>query len=146
MKRCLTFISLLLLCLSVIRAQDNVAEYSFLMQARGQDVTGICLIDGSPQNGDSVRGTVVNEFGVKAFDFTYRRGKAKVENVIGPLNKWYIRRVLNGDFTFILKHIGEGHDAVQKKRSMKFLPGGDISVSNERYHINYLLTPLRNNP
>ena len=88
-------------------------------------------------------GTVVNEFGVKAFDFTYAGGKAKILNVVGPLNKWYIKKVLRGDFSFILSNIGRGENVVKKKRRLDVMPNGDINVCDERYNINYLFTPIK---
>ena len=84
-----------------------------LMQVRGQEITGICIMNVAPDN--SIVGTVVNEFGVKAFDFTFSKGKAKVLNVVGPLNKWYIKKVLRGDFTFILSSMDTSKDIIKKK-------------------------------
>lgn len=148
MKRCLTLVSLLFLfflaaCQAEGIGQDtaSVREYQLLMQVRGHEITSICMMD--IQADSSVLGTVVNEFGVKAFDFTYANGKAKVFNVVGPLNKWYIKRVLKGDFSFILANIGLGKDVVKKKRRLSFLPNGDVSVSNERFKIQYTFTPIK---
>ena len=86
-------------------------------------------------------GTLVNEMGVKAFDFTYANGKSKVLNVIAPLDKWYIRKVLRGDLTFILSNINKRQDADHKKRHLRLMPNGDISVSNDRFKIKYTFTP-----
>lgn len=108
------------------------------MQARGHEFTGFCIMEQAADG--TLVGTLVNEMGVKAFDFTYADGKAKVLNVIAPLNKWYIRKVLQGDFAFILKHINEGKDADKKKRHLRRLPNGDIRMSNDRYKIYYTFT------
>jgi hypothetical protein len=115
-------------------------EYNMLMQVRGQEITGICVMNIAPEN--NIVGTVVNEFGVKAFDFTFSQGKAKVLNVVGPLNKWYIRKVLRGDFAFILSNIDTNKDFIKKKRRISFLPNGDISASNDRFKIRYTFTPM----
>jgi hypothetical protein len=115
-------------------------EYNLLMQVRGQEITGICVINTTPEN--EVVGTVVSEFGVKAFDFTYANGKAKVLNVIAMLDKWYIRKVLRKDLAFILENLPQGQDAVKKKRSISFLPNGDIEMKNRRFNIRYTFSPM----
>ena len=110
------------------------------MQARGHEFTGLCII--SQQADSTLVGTIVNELGVKAFDFTYANGKAKVLNVIAPLNKWYIRKVLRGDMSFFLSNINKGQDADKKKRHLRLMPNGNIDVSNDRFKIKYTFTPL----
>lgn len=148
MRRCLLLISILLLtCLNPVHAvqiaKDSVVtkEYHLLMQVRGREVTTICIMN---MEADAhIVGTVINEFGIKVFDFTYDNGKAQILNVFGPLNKWYIRKVLKGDFSFILSNIGRGENVVKKKRRLDVMPNGDISVCDERYNINYLFTPIK---
>jgi len=148
MRRCLLSISILLLtCLNPVHAMqianDSVVskEYNLLMQVRGHEVTAICIMN---MEADAhIVGTVINEFGVKVFDFTYDNGKAHILNVFGPLNKWYIRKVLRGDFSFILSNIGRGENVVKKKRRLDVMPNGDINVCDERYNINYLFTPIK---
>ncbi len=140
MRNCLRLISLLLLlCQTPCMAQ----EYNLLMQVRGQEITGICVMNTSPEN--EVVGTVINEFGVKAFDFTYADGKTKVLNVVAMLDKWYIRKVLKKDLTFILSNMPEGKDTVKKKRRISFLPDGSIDMMNSRFNIHYTFTPIKSN-
>ena len=138
MKRCLIFIELLFLLLPCSATESK--EYNLLMEVRGQEITAICMMN--IEDDGSVVGTVVNEMGVKAFDFTYANGKAKVINVLGPLNKWYIRMVLRKDFSFILSNIDGGQNVVQKKRSMTFTPEGDIVVRNDKFNIHYIFTSM----
>lgn len=148
MRRCLLLISILLLtCQQPVHAaqiaNDSVVSkgYHLLMQVRGHEVTTICIMN---MEADAhIVGTVINEFGIKVFDFTYDNGKAQILNVFGPLNKWYIKKVLRGDFSFILSNIGHVEKAVKKKRRLEVMPNGDISVCNERYNINYLFTPIK---
>lgn len=107
MRNCLLFSLLLLLCQTGMAQEtgDSVVsrEYNLLMQVKGQELTSICMMNVSP-NGSMV-GTVVNEMGMKAFDFTFDRGKAKVLNVVAFLNKWYIRKVLRKDLAYILPRL-----------------------------------------
>ena len=138
MIRCFVLISIALsLCCITTGAAET--EYGLLMQVRGRDITGLCIMDTATDG--SVVGTVVNEMGVKAFDFTYSNGRAKVLNVIGPMNKWYIRKVLNRDFTFILSNIDKPTDVTCKKRALKRQADGDIIVTNSKYKISYTFTP-----
>ena len=146
MKRCLAFVSLLwLLWLNTTVAfsqtpSETFRQYHLLMQVRGQEITSICMMNLQPDQ--SVVGTVVNEFGVKAFDFTYSQGRAKVLNVVGPLNKWYIRKVLRKDFTFLLKNLWSGQDLTEKKRTLTHQPDGIVTLRNDRFKISYTFTPM----
>ena len=141
MKRCLIFIELLLLLLPCCDTESR--EYNLLMDVRGREITSICMMN--IEEDGSIVGTVVNEMGVKAFDFTYANGKAKVINVLGPLNKWYIRKVLRKDFSFILSNISKNQNVVWKKRSMTVSPNGDIVIKNDRFNISYTFTPMNAN-
>lgn len=138
------FASLLLCLVACLPVQGQTREYQLLMNARGHALTAICMME--PAADGSLVGTIVNEFGVKAFDFTYTRGKARVLNVMGPLNKWYIRRVLRHDFTFLLRHLDDGQDAVQGKRRLTFAADGTIHLTSGRYKIDYTFTPLTQEP
>lgn len=121
-------------------SSETFRQYHLLMQVRGQEITSICMMNLQPDQ--SVVGTVVNEFGVKAFDFTYSQGRAKVLNVVGPLNKWYIRKVLRKDFTFLLKNLWSGQDLTEKKRTLIHQPDGTVTLRNDRFKISYTFTPM----
>jgi len=132
MRNCLTLISLLWLlgtvpCRADHVQQDSVrsCEYSLLMQVRGREITGICMMNIEPDG--RIVGTIVNEFGLKAFDFTYHAGKTKIINAMGPLDKWYVKRVLRGDFAFILTHIALNKAAIKRKAT-----GRRPQVGNEQ--------------
>lgn len=148
MRICLLLISLFV-SLGSIKAQNDTernnsaynCEYSVVMQARGNEVTAICFL--MQREDGSVVGSFVNEFGVKVFDFTYSDSKAKVMNVMGPLNRWYIRRVLNKDFSFILSNINRNENVVEKKRNLTILPNGDIYIRNERFKIYYTFSKTK---
>ena len=139
MKRCLIFIELLLLLLPCCAAESK--EYNLLMNARGQEITAICIMN--VEDDSSIVGTVVTEMGIKVFDFTYANGKTKVMNVLGPLNKWYIRMVLRKDLSFILSNIDGEKDVTHKKRSMTFTSDGDIVVRNDKYNISYTFSIMK---
>ena len=137
MKRCLLFINLLLFlfqtpCLS--------KDYQLRMQVRGHDITGICMMDKSADDG--IVGTVVNEFGMKAFDFIYDNKKVQLLNIVAFLDKWYIRKVLRKDLAFILSQMEQGVDFEKKPRRIQFKSNGEIEAVNSRYKIYYTFTPM----
>ena len=117
-------------------------EYHITIDARGNEITGLCIMNVYTDN--SIKGTIINEFGTKIFDFSCSsKKKVKIENVIAPINKWYIRRVLKGDLAFILSNLRQSSDVVEKKRSFTVQPDGDISVRNDKYKIYYTLHKLQ---
>lgn len=104
-------------------------------------MTGICIINISADS--SIVGTIVNEFGIKAFDFSYSMGRAKLFNVISHLDKWYIRKVLRNDFRFILANMFFNNSEIsEKKRTMKKMADGRITVVNNRHKISYSFLSL----
>lgn len=157
MKRCLPLISLLLLlfqtpCLSNDICQHEVMtadsamtyEYHLTMQVRGHEITGICMMSQSADHG--IMGTVISEFGMKAFDFIYDNGKVQLLNIVAFLDKWYIRKVLKKDLAFIMSRIDKGLDYEKKPRKILFKPNGEVEVINSRYKIYYSFTPMISNP
>ena len=141
-------------------------EYHLTMQVRGHEITGICMMSQSADHG--IMGTVISEFGMKAFDFIYDNGKVQLLNIVAFLDKWYIRKVLKKDLAFILSQMDEcgmwrsaegrllpsgrknvecGMRNVEKKpRKILFKPNGEVEVINSRYKIYYSFTPMISNP
>lgn len=116
-------------------------EYHIIINARGNEITGLCIMNVYTDN--TIMGTIINEFGTKIFDFSYSsKKKVKIKNVIAPINKWYIRRVLKSDLAFILTNIRQSNNVIEKKRRFTVLPNGDISVSNDKYKIYYNLNKM----
>ncbi len=141
MRNFLVPINLAILLIFPLLLSAQTKEYNLLMQIRENRVTSVCYI--KQRDSLSIAGTVVNQMGVKAFDFVQEDGKVKVLNVVGPLNKWYIRKVLRKDFEFILKHIGEKRDTVERKRSIEFLENGEIKIRNIKHRIDYIFSPMQ---
>ena len=142
--RFLLLINILLLSLSPLSGEplqsDSLCkEYNLRIFVRGQQITGICVMENREQG--SVVGTVINEMGVKVFDFTFENGKARILNVIGPANRWFIRRALRKDFNFILAHLFEKEEIKTGRRKMWF-EEDDICFSG-RHKIEYRFTPLK---
>ena len=91
---------------------------------------------------DGIVGTVVNEFGMKAFDFIYDNKKVQLLNIVAFLDKWYIRKVLRKDLAFILSQMEQGVDFEKKPRRIQFKSNGEIEAVNSRYKIYYTFTPM----
>lgn len=87
-------------------------------------ISGLCILY---REGDEVRGSIFNEFGLSAADFTYypSRQKVKLHTVISMLDKWYIRRVLRRDLCLV----------------MHGLQDGKTTYENLRRHITYTFVP-----
>ena len=132
MRSCLLFISLLLSVLtSRLYAQttfpadgESIRFTAYIEMEKGY-VSGICILH---RDGDTVHGSLFNEFGITALDFTYRleKKKVKLHTVMPMMNKWYIRKVLRKDL----------------RQLMTGLQNGETTWKDERYHIEYQLTPL----
>lgn len=90
-------------------------------------VSGICVI---MLEGDMLKGSIFNEFGITAMDFTYQIQKEKVKliSVFPMLNKWYIKRVLKKDLKAVIKGLEQGK----------------TTYENTRRHILYQFLPLSN--
>jgi hypothetical protein len=123
----LPFISLLL-CLSVrLQAQTTFpsaegerVKYSAYIEMPKGYVSGICVL--LKEEGE-VKGSLFNEFGFTAIDFTYNpeRDKIKLHSVMKMMDKWYIRKVLKKDL----------------RQVMKALMKGESEYTNQRQHIVY---------
>lgn len=115
-----------LLSISLLPAQAQaLGRYSAYIETRRGYVSGVLALRGEA---DTVRGSLFNEFGITALDFTYyrRRDRVRLHTVVKQLDRWYLRRVLRRDLREVLKHIEQG----------------DSTYEDSRYHINYKFTPL----
>lgn len=83
-------------------------------------ISGICVLR---QQDGKIRGSIFNEFGISAMDFSYDLAKEKIKlySVIKVLDRWYIRRMLRKDLGQVM---------------MELKKGGSI-YENKRYHIVY---------
>ena len=125
-------LSLLAVCLLAISlgasAQSDTLRLSVQLTFRKAVVTGLCLMITSDKH--ETVGSVINEFGLKAFDFVYnkQRNKLKLENVTPALDKWYIRRVLRHDMRYIVPILIEA---------------GECEYNNTKRGIEYVFKPLK---
>jgi len=90
MRKFLLFISLII---SHLCAAQTTQRYAVEIALPKSQMTAICLMR---TDSTERRGSVVNEFGIHAFDFTQnlRNQRVRLKNVLPAMNKWYLRRVL----------------------------------------------------
>lgn len=128
----LWFVGLLLLlpmgCLaqSLLPTQrgEKVRYAAYIEMPKGY-VSGICIL---LNDSTEVKGSLFNEFGVTALDFSYLPAKDRVRlhHVIGMMDKWYIRRVLKRDLREVMHQLQQGQ----------------TSYRDEKYTITYQFTPV----
>ena len=101
-------------------------KYETSIEMRKGYLSGICIL---LHDGQCVRGSLFNEFGVSTLDFEYTPGlkKVKLLNIAKMLDKWYIKRILRRDLAKV----------------MECLETGKMSYQNDKYGINYQFTLLK---
>lgn len=150
MQRFLAFLSSLFILFSIY-AQDpalNVENgtlperYSFEMETSKGFASGILIIKNF---GDEIKGSMINEFGVAVLSFTFtpRNDKIKLQDVIGFLNKWYIKRVLKEDIKICLHSLFSIPLKKEPKNySIQVDSNGTLSVVNLKRNISYSFSTL----
>lgn len=71
------------------------------------------------QEDDTLKASVVNEFGVSFMDFTYSatNDKVKLVSLTARLDKWYIRRMLRRDLLQLIHRMQRGETTYKGKRA-----------------------------
>lgn len=151
MKVISRLISLLLLVLPLtVSAQHaftlplgETVKMSLVIDTPKASISGIFLMQREEQK---VVGTVVNEFGIKAFDFEVDANARKVKllNTISFLNKWYIRRTIASDLKFLFFATLIDGKAVAGKREI-VATSGSVTLYNRRRNLTYTFSPLIDN-
>lgn len=115
------------------------SENVVAVDMRGNRLSGIMIVKKTEKG---YLGTLINEFGIKAFDFEVIAGirgrlgskkRVKLIDVVGFMDRWYIRRVLRRDIDFMLRFPNVPTDCLMEV----VLEGGNIVVKDLRYRISY---------
>ncbi len=120
---------------------ENSTRYSTQLSFKRGEFSGILLMK---MEGDTILGSLVNEFGIKAFDFTCKATecskppKVKLLNVLGVIDKWYIRKVISDDLGWLFCH---SESTTEGKRTLS-IEADTIRLDNDKYHVSYSFTPL----
>lgn len=101
------------------------ARYDAYIELPRGYLSGVCIMR---CDSDTLRASIVNEFGVSAMDFVYDGGKDRVRliSVMKMMDRWYIRRTLRSDLRCLLHAMKDGQGEYR----------------NERRHILYRFTPM----
>lgn len=131
-------------CLAQEELADTteISQYNLLMQVKGREISGICMMKMISET--EVIGSVVNEFGLTAFDFEYKEGKTHLSNLPPVLDKWYFRLILKKDLSFFFSNLPLRQDLKKHGRKITFSPDGEIALVNNRFIIKYTFTPIKN--
>ena len=111
---------------SLLPQEDGqCAKFKATIEMQQGYVSGICVI---LRDGEILKSSIFNEFGITAIDFTYHpaKGKVKLLSILPMLNKWYIKRLLKNDL----------------KKVMKAIEHGDTTYENTQQHILYQFIPM----
>lgn len=143
MKQYLILISILFLSISshaqaFITVQDGPTTYSVHISFTKADFSGIFIVR---DKGNEIVGTLVNEFGIKAFDFSFDKSKSKCKllNVIQMMDKWYIRRIIGADLSVLFR---DSNTKKQLKRRRITKDEDIIEMLNIKTNIRYKIKPL----
>ena len=125
---------------TVVTDTAEIRQYNLLLEAGPHQISGICVMKMTSPT--EVIGTVINEFGLTAFDFEYNGKKARLSNLPPFLDKWYIRKVLQADMSFFFSNLPKQKNVRKISRLMTFSPDGEIYMTNIRFKIKYTFTPI----
>lgn len=124
---------------SVMHASP-LQKHTFQIETSNGFVSGVLLVS---ENDENINGSMINEFGVSAIDFSYSKKKQKVKllSVVSFLNKWYIKQVLKNDIKFCI-HILYGIP-FKKKHNYEVIHRVDsVTIINNNRHLKYTFSPL----
>ena len=144
-SRCISLLLTLSMAAAAVRGKGKDAfmldegvrkDYALTIESPDMSFTGICVMR---QMSDTVAGTVVNEFGLKAFDFIYLMSKRKIKlkNVVKFLDRWYIKSTLKGDLKYLLGGSKPSH------RGLDIGADSTVRLANRRRGLTYIFTPIK---
>ena len=110
--------------------KEQVNRHRMIIKTPKAELTGIMVskfMDGE------WRGSVVNEFGIKVFDFVINNEKCRLKNTVSFLDKWFIRKTIESDINFLF-----GNNEIQKGKNLT-VEEDKISLTNQKRKIEYYL-------
>lgn len=138
-----------------LRSDRLKNSYRMKIQVKNTLISGICLLKKSD---GGWRGTVMNEFGAKAFDFTVTARGCELQNLFPAIDKWYLRRTIASDMHFLVA-VDDPAASFQKKtrryeqaQTLRAVCGrkktlvrqsdGTLTMENHAHHIVYTLQKM----
>lgn len=129
---------------AVSLATDSVVSdtqrHTFQIETSKAFLSGILI---TKVQDDCIIGSLVNEFGVSAIDFSFNiaNDKLKLISVVSFLNKWYIKKTLSSDLKFCIHQI---YHIPWKKKHHYIVETVDdsIMILNGKRKLKYVFSPL----
>ncbi|MDR2692216.1 MAG: hypothetical protein LBB73_08015 [Dysgonamonadaceae bacterium] len=113
---------------------QSAAKYRMWISLKGKEISGIMAVK---YVDNAWRGSMINEFGVKAFDFiAAEEGKCRLLNTVSFLDKWYIRKTVESDLAAILWRLPV------KGKHFETTGSGQCRLVNEKRKIEYLFQQI----
>ena len=127
-------------------------EFRIVLATPKAEITGIFIVK---QINGAWRGTLINEFGLKVFDFVSTSKKCELVNVISFLDKWYIRKVISSDIQYIIEIDNPDYFAEKQahwtfvqdtlsvnyknEKELRRFPDGKVEYMNNKRALHYTL-------
>jgi hypothetical protein len=141
--------------ISGMQNDNNRTDYRINVKTQKFEISGILIV---ARIDNSWRGIMMNEFGVKLFDFISTSKKCKLLNVFALADKWYIKRTLASDLQFMLEidnssfKKGRVSNRVMSKdiltithkhKRLQRFPCGEFILYNEKRGLTYTLNTMQ---
>lgn len=110
-------------------AGDESTRYIVAITFKNASFSGICVVKNI---GTQMAGTIVNEFGIRAFDFTMSQDRRRVKllNVMKPLDKCLIRKAIARDLKRLFNATTtDGYVSVDGEKIIMRRPGRSYTFS-----------------
>jgi hypothetical protein len=141
---------------SEIRNPTLKNDFRMLITSPKANITGVFIVK---QIDGAWKGTLINEFGLKVFDFVSTPKKYELLNVISFLDKWYIKKVIASDIQFIIDIDNPDYYAgkqahwmweqdtlsvnYKNEKELRRLPDGKVEYKNNKRALHYMLTNIK---
>ncbi|MDR1860294.1 MAG: hypothetical protein LBR06_05175 [Bacteroidales bacterium] len=117
--------------------KQGTQRYRTIISHGATELSGLLAVKFSA---NEWRGTMMNEFGIKAFDFIASKGKCRLKNVVPMMNKWYIRKTVERDLHSLLWDYPAGKQV--KNRQLEMDSDGAFRLINTKRKITYSFHPF----
>ena len=129
--------------------RDSVQKntYRIVFSTEKMSISGIWIMK---YMDNSWRGTMVNEFGMKMFDFICTPCACELKNVVAMMDKWYIKKTIAEDLLFILeidhpkckikKNSALSNDTLTisyKKKTLQRFANDEMVMHNKKRNLRY---------
>ena len=137
-----------------LRDNTQKNDYRITISTDKFNISGIWLVR---LIDNSWRGTMMNEFGLKMFDFICTSNKCELKNVAALADRWHIRKTIADDVQFILEidnpAYKKGRTAQRslngdtltitgKNKLLQRFPNGEMVMINKKRNLTYTFRPL----